>query len=631
MAKEKKQKFKPSSESEVASALKWMAENKNQIPTSILNMLENYTTIIDELKNSQSKRNTLLVELRRALGIESSSERKKQRSEKTQEDKRESLLKGKNYHENRIDWHKNQMKKHTVMAKDIDKKIKSIDDIVLSEEDLNATKEEVKKETEILESGGDADPSLLTPKEALMSGLDSQLVQEEVDILLPQSDSEEYKNTFFETRTRYDFDFQIAEIKIHVEKGQDSSSRMVSGSTHFIGPPNFQVTWGFLANMTLLTTQYAIPFERMARLLSTQQKKFSSNHMCRYFSYVAGRLLPIYLHLAKQLSKSDFISGDDTVVRVVESQKAFEEKTKPWEHYGTMESAEETLNKNPDLAELGPKIAAELGFEFQRKNGAGAKKQLHTTVMIGKETPDPESYIVFYRTHLGSFGNLLDTILLQRPQQKNKLFLQSDLSTTNLISDPLLLEKLDLTLFGCAAHARRPFALYEDSDPLCAFILCIFRNIYYVETRLNVWGRNQTNVTALRKETAKKHWEDILDCCHKLCHRWSSSTPVGEGARYIIRHYTKLTAYLDHPFAPLTNDLSERMLRMEKLIQVNSLFRNSLEGRFALDICRTIVQTALAAGVDVKQYLLYVLKQKNLHETPQLFTPFQFSKNKNDQ
>lgn len=182
-------------------------------------------------------------------------------------------------------------------------------------------------------------------------------------------------------------------------------------------------------------------------------------------------------------------------------------------------------------------------------------------------------------------------------------------------------------MFGCASHARRPFALYEEMDPLCPPILCLFRNIYQIEHGLNIWGRNQTNVSELRKQSAKIHWEEIRKLCEQLCQRWSPATALGTAARYVIKHYQTLTAYIHHARVPLTNDFSERMLRMEKIIQVNALFRNSLEGRFALDICRTIVQTALIAGADVKQYLLHTLKQKNLHRNPEFFTPFEFFKN----
>ena len=65
------------------------------------------------------------------------------------------------------------------------------------------------------------------------------------------------------------------------------------------------------------------------------------------------------------------------------------------------------------------------------------------------------------------------------------------------------------------------------------------------------------------------------------------------------------------------------MLRMEKLIEGSSMFRQSLEGRFVLDIVRTILQTAVAAGVPVHAYVESVLRADadEVAEHPERFTP----------
>jgi hypothetical protein len=54
------------------------------------------------------------------------------------------------------------------------------------------------------------------------------------------------------------------------------------------------------------------------------------------------------------------------------------------------------------------------------------------------------------------------------------------------------------------------------------------------------------------------------------------------------------------------------------------MFRRSLEGRFVLDIVRTILQTAVAARVPVHQYLVSVLRADpdEIAENPERFTPY---------
>jgi hypothetical protein len=65
------------------------------------------------------------------------------------------------------------------------------------------------------------------------------------------------------------------------------------------------------------------------------------------------------------------------------------------------------------------------------------------------------------------------------------------------------------------------------------------------------------------------------------------------------------------------------MLRLEKLIEASSLFRTSLEGRFALDIMRTVLQTAVAAHAPLQEYVLSVLRASpaDVAAAPGLFTP----------
>jgi len=605
-------------------AYEWFSKQKDSLPAEVQILFEHYQAIENELKNSDKKKNFILSELRRAMGYAPSSERKKPgRSQKTQEDKRNKLNDDLNYSRSRIKWHKLHLKRHKSMEKNIQKEIKSIDDIVLSAEIEKEIDLETDKEMEILVQGGEANDSFSTPKETLMTGLEAQIEEKELTLPLPEEPSgEKYTLAFCDERIRYDLSFNLTRLFINVEKGHDSCGNLVSSSTHILGPERFQVTWQFLANLTLLATQYAMPFERLARLMSSQDKKFSSSQIWRMFYYVAQRLSTIYLQLAENLSKATLLSGDDTSVRVVECARAIEKKERPWEDFANREKAQQKLSKGDDDLEY--KLAAKLGFEFPKKGGLGPKIKFNTSLIWGKPEVDSKSHIIFYRSHFGGFGDLLTTIIQNCPLEKKDLFIQSDLSTVNLISDEELLQKFHVTQFGCAAHARRPFALYEKDDRTCSAILASFGRIYHLEKELDTFGRNEYKVREIRK-LAIECWEFIKECAQKIEGRWSKDTPLGEGARYILRHYETLTRYINYPHVPLTNDLSERMLRMEKLIQVNSLFRNTLKGRFALDISRTIVQTAIAADINVKEYLMHVLMQPET-TNPKLLTPYAYSK-----
>ena len=278
---------------------------------------------------------------------------------------------------------------------------------------------------------------------------------------------------------------------------------------------------------------------------------------------------------------------------------------------------------------LGMLIGRYYEFESPRQDGKGGKRSLNTTVITGRSiAKDPRSLIVFYRSHLGSCGDLLTSILQNRKPSAGDVIVQADLSTTNLLRDPELLKRFNFKLIGCSAHARRPFALYEHEDPVnCPFMLHLFRGLAIHEKELDEIGRNSQNVLAVRQVDSRRMWDEIKRLAEKMKAKWSKATKLGVASRYILRHYDKLTAYLDDPRLEPTNNMRERMLRTEKLIENSSMFRRSLEGRFVLDIVRTVLQTAVAARVPVHEYLLSVLRAnpEEVSNHPERFTPLAYA------
>ena len=152
-----------------------------------------------------------------------------------------------------------------------------------------------------------------------------------------------------------------------------------------------------------------------------------------------------------------------------------------------------------------------------------------------------------------------------------------------------ILKWLAVECFACASHARRPFKNYAHENPdNCAHILHLFRMIFFYEKGIDLFGRNVENTLAARNADSRPVWEEIREVAKRITRKMSGSTMVGHGARYIERNYEKLTAYLDDARVAASNKFSEGQLRPEKQIQGASLFRFSLNGRFALDVNRSV-------------------------------------------
>ncbi len=672
------------------ATIAWLAAGLDSAPAKVRPGLHTLVSLLTAARVSQKDFNAYSRQLALALGLISSSERRRSGKpldptgvgpRRKPKNEREALEQEIEQGNNRADRYADQKRRQVAKTERLVEKLKAmpddedkwatltvdtpLDEIELTEDQKAESKAEAAAFAEHLGLGDGTDPVLQTSHEALMTGSVVATNEESVylEVEFPEGIGEEHVvETLTQTRKRYDFSVSVTRLELEVEKKvvvtENGERRVLSASTSEFGPPRFAVTWQAMATLAVMVGQFAMPFNRLATMLSTSFKRFTAASLSRMANYVATRFLPVYLELSDQLADSAVLAGDDTSCRVLEVSSYFARQPDkgarappPWTPYRTAEDAEQTyafvsrmreellarradgdrevkgmLLGEPSLSLL---VGKELTFESPRRDGQGPKQSLNTTVLTGRSDDDePRSMIVFYRSHLGSFGNLLEMILRKRKASARELTVQSDLSTTNLVTDPELTSRFTISMAGCTAHARRPFAQYEDHDPIWApYVLTLFKGLAMHEDVLNRCGRNRENVLAVRGKDSLPLWEQIKAAAHELVKAWTKATPIGIGARYIIKHYDKLTAYLRDPRLDATNNLRERLLRTEKLIEKSSMFRKTIEGRVVLDILRTILQTAVAAGVPAHEYLVDVMRASpdEVADHPERFTPLAWS------
>lgn len=694
---------------EVAS---WIEASLSSAPESVRIFLGPHQKYLLAGGDVRRRFDEMCRELRRALGITRSSERRRSGDPladvgravaRSATDERQKLEARRDRSDRLSDWHDGLTKRHRDQAKRSEEKLTKMknepksDPMIEPEqqgpsalelqlhaempvEEIELTAEqhaEVKANTKVfvahLELGGGAtEGELQSVEEALMPGGAAVSTEQNERVaadLSEQPEGAQVIKTLQDNRVRYDIAVQVSRIELAVEKQVvvkgNGERTVVSASTDPYGPARYSVTWSALATLAVLVGQFAIPLNRLATLFSAAGKEFTAGGLSRFLHYVAVRLVAIYIEISEQLSDADILAGDDTSCRVLEVNAYFEQlkatrsngyrPKPPWAGYRTRVEAQQSIDecerqrragaeqraegqreakRTPDEEpSLGMLIGRHFDFESPRQDGKGAKQSMNTTVVTGRSVgKDPRSLIVFYRSHLGGCGDLLESILHDRKPSAKDLIVQADLSTTNLIRDPELLSRFNFRFIGCSAHARRPFALYQDEDPMyCSYILHLFAGLAMHEERLDAHGRNRQNVLAVRQHESRKLWEEIVEVATKIESRWSKDSKLGAGARYLIKHYDKLTAYLDDPRLQPTNNLQERMLRTEKLIENSSMFRRSIEGRFVLDIIRTVLQTAVASKVPVHEYLVSVLREDpdEIASHPERFTPRAWADRKN--
>lgn len=390
--------------------------------------------------------------------------------------------------------------------------------------------------------------------------------------------------------------------------------KVLSGDKSAVGPTGSQVTWKAIARLMVLCVGSSMPIYRVAKLLCGTAKIFSSSNICRWFKMVAEMLLPLYIYLAEELSEAAFINCDDTKTRCLQMESLAEKQ--------------DSVSQQKLVIET----EAVLGRQFDKKNGDGKKKSLMLTHLTGHTSIGDEKFrIHFFRTHFGSAGNLLDKLLEMRSPTNRQIYIQSDLSSQNNPS-PHLQKLFEINFAGCGAHARRPFWRHRDDDEeLCDYLLTAFLLLARVEKR----GKDQESLIYQRQKYGTKIWNLIYERALEVVEfrsrnglLWPKNSKIYAACLYVVSNYKKLTEYLDRPELAYTNNLSERMLRAEKMLLVSCKFRKSEHGRVVFDIFRTIMMTAVANRVNLLRYLTWLLKQdsESIENSPEMYTPWAFRK-----
>lgn len=582
----------------------WVKAHQAEIPLCVYNAVLLLTSLRLELAAARQRATNLLALFRRELGVSAKSES------------------GKAFVES---GNKPQPSDEDRLAALQARRAKLLKEIRRYEDRLGKGRK--KKQTQPLDPSpprmDPTEPVFVPSKEALFVGNIADRVDEDKPLKVNRMENFDIPrglHSASDKRTRQEFGITTKTIHLSVETVTDPrTGKSVTASTDEIGPPNTQATWAAIANTIVAVIGYAIPINRLATMLKGSNPYFTSTRLCSYLKMSAELFAPIYTCLGEQLSDSDLLLGDDTKGRVIEINRALK-------NGGELGA--------PPEGSLVAKISEAFGRTFAKKKGKGQKRSLNISVVIGKsEASDPRSYIFFFRAHIGTLGDLLTKMLETRSPKKKELTLVSDLATTNLASTELY-QKFEITHAGCAAHARRPFWKHKDKDQrLCYWMLSAFLVLEQIEDRIDELGRTKARIERYRQRYSRKVWAIIRQRCESVMrgekiygHHWPKTSELYIACNYIVKHYEKLTAYLEDPRLPSNNNLSERVLRWDKIMEDASKFRMTEAGRLHVDILRTIVHTCSAAQIELKDYLLFIFKNRDgIIADPTKYTPYAYA------
>ena len=162
----------------------------------------------------------------------------------------------------------------------------------------------------------------------------------------------------------------------------------------------------------------------------------------------------------------------------------------------------------------------------------------------------------------------------------------------------------------CWAHARRHFidaVKLCPSDPIATAIVRRMDELFGVDAEARAQNFNHAARHALRQERAKPLLDLLKPQIEAAGARALPSSALGKAVTYTLALWPKLTRFLEHPVAELSNNLAENSMRPVALGRKNWIHVGSPQAGPKVAAILSIVESCRRMNIPVRDYLGAVL------------------------
>lgn len=164
----------------------------------------------------------------------------------------------------------------------------------------------------------------------------------------------------------------------------------------------------------------------------------------------------------------------------------------------------------------------------------------------------------------------------------------------------------------CWAHARRKFhdaiAAGTDEASMSLAKEAVERIGKIFEIEKSIENMSPEEKLEIRNERTKVVLDEFFLWCSNNQNRVLSRSKTGKAFSYALNNEKGLRMFLEDGLLPATNSLDERTIRSFTVGRKNWLFSDSVKGAESSAAAYSIVQSALANGLDVYRYLTYLFE-----------------------
>lgn len=258
--------------------------------------------------------------------------------------------------------------------------------------------------------------------------------------------------------------------------------------------------------------------------------------------------------------------------------------------------------------------------KIRRTTGEAVLREgCHSSVVIAfNKSGHP---IVQVKTGIIHAGEWLDQILLSRKPNLPKPLVASDRLSANKVTVTPVVE------VACNQHARQNFYNDRANGPkLVQTFLDWYRKIF----KNDAATREMTSFERLvyhRKNSAPIMDNIVTEASRLLEEKVvTPNSSIGGDCQYILNHEPELRGFHTHEGAPLSNNLTERVILYLVLLRKNIHFFKTTTGAAIADTIFSIGLSAFLSGTNLFQYFrLATLNAEDVRKNPENWLPWKFN------
>ena len=252
------------------------------------------------------------------------------------------------------------------------------------------------------------------------------------------------------------------------------------------------------------------------------------------------------------------------------------------------------------------------------KENPGNKRTGQFTSVILAETIS--GTITLFYSSTKHAGENMQALINQRSQSAEKFITMSDALAANTITHENAIEA------NCLAHAIVKFI---DLDAVSPYDLSKPIDDFTKVFEFDEFTRNMSPDDRLAYH--QEHSKPILDNLHNWMieqmeqNKVEPNSHLGRVIKYCLKHWVKLTRFLNVAGCPVSNNISERALKLIIRIRKASMFHKTEHGAEVCATLLSIIQTAIDNDVNPIEYLTDLLTYSDqIIKEPEQWLPWHY-------